>query len=467
MQIKRRPCSFVGGTRLSRILPALVTCLGLVFATRATAVQFTTLYSFTNGVSGGGPLTGLVISSNVLYGTTTSSAGIGSYGSVFGVKTDGTGFRNLYRFTGGNDGYRPAGGLVVSSNVLYGTAYYGGTNDSGTVFAINATSGSFTNLYSFSTLVSFTNGDGASPSAGLILSGRTLYGTTYRGGSSRYGSVFALNTDGTGFTNLHTFNHNGTEGYYLYATLLLYSNTLYGTTSAGGAGSGGGTIFSLNTNGTAFTVLYNFGTNTAGGYSPYGGLVVLSNTLYGTTQSGGSGTLGTVYAINTNGTGFTVLHNFTYADGEDCWGSLVLSGKTLFGTAYSGGTSGVGTVFALNTDGTGFTNLHNFYYATDGEEPQAGLILSGHALYGTSYSGGGGSFGTVFSLSSTPPLSISSAGSQIVLSWPGNSAGFDFSGYVLQSAASLANTFTNIAGATSPYTNTMDAPAQFFRLISN
>jgi uncharacterized repeat protein (TIGR03803 family) len=160
------------------------------------------------------------------------------------------------------------------------------------------------------------------------------------------------------------------------------------------------------------------------------------------------------------------LHNFTSADGAQSWGSLVLSGNTLFGTAYSGGTGNYGTVFAVNTDGTGFTNLHNFYYATDGEQPEAGLILSGHALYGTAYSGGSGSFGTVFSLSSTPQLVINPAGAKLVLSWPSNNAGFDYGGYVLQSAPALANTFTNIPGAISPYTNTMNGTQQFFRLIS-
>jgi uncharacterized repeat protein (TIGR03803 family) len=460
-------CNLVWGPRASRILQVFAACLGLMFGQRATAVEFTTLYNFTNGVSGGSPLAGMVLSGNTLYGTATSSAGIGSYGSVFAVNTDGTGFRNVYRFTGGNDGYYPVGGLVVSSNILYGTTYYGGTNGSGTVFAINASSGAFTNLYSFSALVNFTNGDGASPHAGLILSGRTLYGTTYRGGM-RNGTVFAVNTDGTGFTNLHTFAHSGSDGNFLYATLVLSSNNiLYGTTSASGPG-GGGTVFSLTTNGTAFTLLYNFGTNTSiGGDSPYGGLVLASNTLYGTTQNGGSGGLGTVYAINTNGTGYAVLHNFTYADGSDSWGTLALLGNTLFGTAYNGGAGGYGTVFAVRTDGTGFTNVHNFYYATDGEQPEAGLISSGHTLYGTAYSGGSGSFGTVFSLSSMPQLTMNPAGTKVVLSWPTNSAGFDFSGYVLQSAPGLGTSFTNVPGATSPYTNTMNSPAQFFRLISN
>ena len=51
-----------------------------------------------------------------------------------------------------------------------------------------------------------TNSDGANPYAGLILSGNTLYGTASDGGSSGNGTVFAVNTDGTGFTNLHSFH---------------------------------------------------------------------------------------------------------------------------------------------------------------------------------------------------------------------------------------------------------------------
>ena len=45
---------------------------------------------------------------------------------------------------------------------------------------------------------------------------------------------------------------------------------------------------------------------------------------------------------------------------------------------------GLGTVFAVNTDGKGFTNLHSFAY-NDGARPRAGLILSGNTLYGTTY----------------------------------------------------------------------------------
>src|SRR2546422_929481 len=108
----------------------------------------------------------------------------------------------------------------------------------------------------FTTLHSFTGSDGAAPFAGLILSGTTLYGTANTGGSSGAGTVFAINTDGTGFTNLHSFT-GGSDGATPYGGLVLSGNTLYGTATYGGS-SGNGTVFKVNTDGSGFTNLYSF-----------------------------------------------------------------------------------------------------------------------------------------------------------------------------------------------------------------
>ena len=258
--------------------------------------------------------------------------------------------------------------------------------------------------------------------------------------------------------------------------MLLSGDTLYGTTSAGGSG-GGGTVFALKTNSTGFTVLYNFGTNmNQDGYSPYAGLILSGNTLYGTTTGGSIGTgstVGTVFALNTNGTGFRLLYNFTNSsDGADPWGQLILSGNTLYGTTRVGGSENSGTVFAINTDGTGFTTLHNFNSASDGWQLQAGLTLSGHTLYGTAYSGGSGNFGTVFSLSFTPQLAISPSGTNLILTWPTNVAGFDYSGYALQSITYLGPSAvwnTNspvpvVVNGQNTVTNAVSGTQQFFRL---
>jgi uncharacterized repeat protein (TIGR03803 family) len=178
--------------------------------------------------------------------------------------------------------------LIFSGSTLYGTTDGGGTSGSGTVFAISTNGTGFTTLHSFtagstSSLGGYTNSDGANPRAELVLSGDTLYGTASQGGSSGNGTVFRLNTDGTGFTNLHSFsaNPNGanSDGANPVASLILSGNILFGTTVYGGS-SGAGTVFAVNTDGTGFTNLHNFtkepfGTNTDGAF-PLGALTLSS-----------------------------------------------------------------------------------------------------------------------------------------------------------------------------------------------
>ncbi len=72
----------------------------------------------------------------------------------------------------------------------------------------------------------------------------TLYGTASSGGSSGNGTVFKVNIDGTGFTTLHSFS-GGRDGASPLASLILSSNTLYGTASGGGD-LGDGTVLSIS-----------------------------------------------------------------------------------------------------------------------------------------------------------------------------------------------------------------------------
>ena len=81
----------------------------------------------------------------------------------------------------------------------------------GLILSDRVTAQTFTTLHSFSAVYPpgpyslGTNSDGANPAAGLILTGNMLYGTANVGGALGSGNVFKLNTDGTGFTNLHSF----------------------------------------------------------------------------------------------------------------------------------------------------------------------------------------------------------------------------------------------------------------------
>jgi uncharacterized repeat protein (TIGR03803 family) len=155
--------------------------------------------------------------------------------------------------------------------------------------------------------VAATNTDGAMPLGGLVLSNNTLYGTTYAGGHGGRGTVFSLQTNGLNFTVLHQFTpvHSSTgtnaDGASPCAALILSSNVLYGTASAGGAGAAG-TVFSLNTNGAQFITLRSFaavasnGTNTDGAF-PVAPVLLLGNSVYGTAFGGGPGAVGTVFSL--------------------------------------------------------------------------------------------------------------------------------------------------------------------------
>src|ERR1043166_2263116 len=134
-----------------------------------------------------------------------------------------------------------------------------------------------------------------------------LYGTTWGGGVS-HGTIFKVNTNGTGYRTLHQFNYAAGDGSSPYGPLRVGTNAvLYGTTDSGGSDSGG-TIYQINCDGTGYRVLLHFGgTN---GYYPRGDLIVGDDGhLYGTTQGGGTLRGGTVYKIHHDGTGFQPILN--------------------------------------------------------------------------------------------------------------------------------------------------------------
>jgi uncharacterized repeat protein (TIGR03803 family) len=470
------------------LLPVLIVGLGLLLTGQAEAQTFTNLHNFTalkssTNSDGAQPLfAGLISVGSTLYGTANAGGAEGG-GTVFAINTSGTGFTNIHTFLydasfNFTSGVSPEGGLVLSGSTLYGTTEGGGAFTWGDVFAVNTDGTGFTNLYGF------TGGsDGASPRGNLILTGGRLYGTTSGRGGTSVGTVFSVNAGGGGFSNLFIFPplddfSDNTNGAYPNYNLVLAGNTLYGTTQAGGT-NGNGTIFALNTDGTGLTNLYtftalnNYFTNSDGA-EPYCGLALSGITLYGTTIKGGTVGCGTVFAINTDGTGFTNLHSLTQNDGNSQGAGLIVSGSTLYGASVNEGPGGEGAVFAVNTDGTGFTNLYNFTALTggtnsDGAGPQAGLLLSGNILYGAARFGGTADNGTLFALSLPvpPTIGITTAGNQIVLSWPTNATGVN-----LQTVTSLATgTWSNVTagitidGANYTFTNTANGSAAFFRLL--
>jgi len=449
------------------VLLVLAVVSALMLRSEGAAQTFTTLHNFTGTNDGAMPLAGLLLSSNTLYGTTWGETWCGTaFGTVFAVNTDGSGFRVVHNFSvaaDGSQGIQPSGSLIISGNTLYGTASHGGIGGAlggGTVFMVNIDGTGFKVLHNF------TGDDGALPAAALLLTNNTLYGTTWQ--STYNGTVFSMNTDGTGFFQIAQYLESNVG-----STLVLSGDTLYGTAYGVPdlAGFVPGNVFAVNTDGTALRDLHDFTAFSDQGAGPYGGVVLSGNTLYGTTKEGGTNNLGTVFKVNTDGTGFTVLHSFTGPDGSSPAAALLLSGNTLYGTGW--------TVFQLNTDGTGFTVLHSFSaYSTDGLNscgccntnfhgavPESALIISGNTLYGTAQNGGSSGFGTVFSISLPAKPAISMVGHQLVLAWPTNVTGS------LQSTTNLASpVWTSnlpapvVVNGQYTVTNPVSGTQQFFRL---
>jgi uncharacterized repeat protein (TIGR03803 family) len=305
-----------------------------------------------------------------------------------------------------------------------------------------------TTLYSFCAMGVPDCTDGRFPSSSLIMdSSRNLYGTTANGGASGSGTIFELPYDpvtgqyASAVKTLYSFCTQGgsscTDGAFplLLSTgglLIDASGNLYGTTFQGGAtGSDGGTVFELTFNSTtrqyasAVQTLYSFcsqGGNCTDGYAPTGGLIRdASGNLYGTTSSGGTGTIafGTVFELPFHSTtkqyasAVQTLYNFcsrggfNCTDGSDPQGSLLFDASgNLYGTTEGEPGSG-DTVFELPYDSeTGqyapAITLYTFCSQAnciDGSFPGGSLVMDASGnLFGTTNGGGAGSAGTVFEL---------------------------------------------------------------------
>ena len=372
------------------LMLCLIVCLSLVSA------EITILHEFAGG-GGATPYGSLILDSGTLYGM-TKNGGNSDYGTVFSMGSDGSNFSLLHEFGGSvGDGKWPYDSLILGSGTLYGMTYYGGSVEYGTVFSIGAGGTGFSVLHEFASGAN----NGRRPRGSLILDSGTLYGMTlYSGLSLTDAPAFSMGTDGSDFSVLHEFGGGDDDGKSPYSSMILDSGTLYGMTYAGGD-SDFGTVFSMGTDGSNFLLLHEFNGSVDDGKRPLGGLILDSGTLYGMTSNGGYSNYGTVFSIGSDGSNFSLLHNFTGGgdDGKLPYDSLILDSGKLYGMTYSGGDSDYGTVFSIGTDGLGFSLLHEFTGGVnDGMNPRGSLILDSGTFYGMTSSGGDSNFGTIFSI---------------------------------------------------------------------
>ncbi len=195
------------------------------------------------------------------------------------------------------------------------------------------------------------------------------------------------------YNTLWTFN--GTDGSFPAAGVTNVNGTLYGTTDSGGT-AGDGTLFSYTLGATTVQTLLSFsgGTN---GSKPVGDLTDVNGLLYGTTQSGGASGDGTLFTFNLSTTTLTTLFSFNGSGtGQNPRGNLVEDANgLLYGTTYAGGTGGYGTLFSVNPSTGAPTPLVNFS-GGNGSDPQGNLTDVGGTIYGTTAYGGTADAGSVF-----------------------------------------------------------------------
>uniref|UniRef100_UPI0025DB4527 beta strand repeat-containing protein n=1 Tax=Nevskia sp. TaxID=1929292 RepID=UPI0025DB4527 len=376
-----------------------VGCRGSIYrVTPAGAV--TTLFCFrTHFLDGIDPAATLTLGGDgQLYGTTTGAGAVPAgttpnnpaaeaafgWGTAFRISTAGAFTRILTASSLPSEGRTPSGPLLQGADGLFYGVTAGQTSKGfpGTVYSVSA-DGVLRTLHSFN----FGSNAGAAAESALVIGpDGAFYGTTSAGGSNGLGAVFRISAAGD-FTTLHSFP-GGANGSQPRSALTLGSDgNFYGSTEAGGSGTGSGTLFRITPAGS-HTRLHSFDLASTGN-QPRGRLIQASDgNFYGTTTSFGSGNAGTVFRMTPAGA-VSVLHAFAGAPSE---GASPFGGVTqgadgaLYGTTVGGGSTNAGTVFRLTLAGA-YSTLYTFRTGSPviaGESPQSPLLLARDGnFYGT------------------------------------------------------------------------------------
>lgn len=262
----------------------------------------TVIYNFTGGKDGYEPGAGLTFDKQGnLYGMTPVGGAFGA-GVIYQLKPQSDGswkFRVIHTFTGGNDGGSGSAGRLIfdSAGNIYGVATTGGANGDGTAFELTPNGGGF----KLKTLYSFKGQPDAGFPYGAVIfdNSGNLYGTTYYDGANDLGSVYKLSNSGGVWSEsvLYSFK-GGKDGKSSISNLVLDSaGNLYGTSSEGGAQCSCGTIFKLTNSGGTWkeSTVYQFKGTPDSGFA-YNGMVVDSKgNFYGATVHGGTANEGAIY----------------------------------------------------------------------------------------------------------------------------------------------------------------------------
>jgi uncharacterized repeat protein (TIGR03803 family) len=392
---------------LSRVLLTALAIAGCGVS-HASAAKLTNLLSFTN-YDGAAPEDGPIEVNGQFFGTTVLGGTAGA-GVIFQADPTTGAETVLYNFQGGKDAWEPQAGLVYHDGQLFGTTDWGGNppkcgnNGCGTVFRFDIKTGKEVILHRFS-----GGADGATPAPGnlVYLKGK-LYGTTWQGGAAGFGTVYAIDAQTGAETVLHSFS-GGTDGTYPQSGLTYVKGILYGLTDSGGSnvscgsyGTGCGTAFAIDPSTGTETILHAF-TGAPDAAIPWGNLAYHDGTLYGAAYGGGSNSIGAIFSVNAATGAESVLYSFSGPDGALADGVIYheghLYGSTVGGGPCRGNCYNYGDVFDFDLKTGKEKVLYTFTDDSNGGMPYGRLLYMNGFLFGTTMTDGTGcECGTLFKI---------------------------------------------------------------------
>jgi uncharacterized repeat protein (TIGR03803 family) len=263
------------------------------------------IHTFIGTSDGSGPGSPVSIDQHGnVYGTTPTGGAFGM-GTVYQLRPTASGWtiRVIHTFSGGNDGGGGSAGrlLIDSAGNLFGACTVGGVHGFGTIYQLSFHQGQ----WQFATLYAFKDQpDGALPYGGLVFDKQgNLYGTTYYAGANDFGTVYKLTHNNGAWTEkvLYSFK-GGLDGASPISSLVSdAAGNLYGTTSDGGASNCiCGVIFKMTHTASgkwAESVVYRFPGTPNPGFSYNGMVNGATGTFYGATVHGGSDNDGAIYEL--------------------------------------------------------------------------------------------------------------------------------------------------------------------------
>lgn len=221
----------------------------------------------------------------------------------------------------------------------------------------------------------------------LVAQSTQLWGITIAGGTYNGGTIFSVNVDGTDFNSVHSFN--APEGYQPMGNLFMASDSnLYGVCYLGGYFNNP-ILYRYNPVNGDYSHVCDFDQG-----SGSSGVIEINGTLYGNTY----GPTGAIYSYDLATGIFADLYVMSIQTGYNAYNTpvIAINGK-LYGTTQYGGVNENGTIYSFDLADNTYSVAHYFDFLNGGV-PLGGLILANDGkLYGMSSLGGVYGRGVLFS----------------------------------------------------------------------